>query len=183
MEQRIKVNDLEFEILFDAATISKSVQRVANQISKDYQGKDDEVVFLAIMNGAFMFASDLLKACELDSPISFLKLASYEDTASTGSMKKLIGINEKLDGKHVVVIEDIIDSGNTIVHLFKELEEHKTKSVRVAALLMKPKAYKKQHKIDYVGLEAENDFVVGYGLDYNGFGRGFDQIYKLHSNS
>jgi hypoxanthine phosphoribosyltransferase len=179
MEQRIKVKDKEFEILFDSDYIERSVRNLAYEIYKDYKGKDEDVVFLAIMNGSFMFASDLLKFCKLDSRISFLKLASYEKTES-GTMKSLIGVNEDLKGKSVIIIEDIVDSGNTIEHLYNELEKHQPKEIKVATMLFKPAAYKKEYKIDYVGLSSANDFVVGYGLDYDGFGRGYKQIYRLY---
>lgn len=179
MEHRIKVLDKEFEILFDKDYIDRSVRNLAYEVYKDYKGQDENVVFLSIMNGAFMFTSDFLKHCKLDSKVSFLKLASYEKTQA-GEIKSLIGLNEDIKDKTVIIIEDIVDSGNTIEHLYNDLEQYGPKEIKVATLLFKPAAYKKHYKIDYVGLSAANDFVVGYGLDYDGYGRGHNQIYRLY---
>lgn len=182
MNNIIKVLDKEFEILFDKETISKCVKRVADEISYDFKGQDKNVIFLCIMNGSFMFASDLLKECKLDSKISFLKVTSYIGDQSTGMVKNLIGLNEDIKGKSIIIVEDIVDSGNTIEALLNILRRHEPKEIKTATLVFKPSAYKKPIKIDYIGLESPNDFLVGYGLDYDGYGRAYPSIYKVVEN-
>lgn len=174
---RIKILDKEFELAIPEARIDKAISEVATKITKDLQGKD--VVFVAILNGAFMFASDLFKKISFPSRITFLKMASYVGTSSSGNVKQLIGINEDLKGKIVVVIEDIVDTGITIDLIIRQLKTYDPKEVRVATLLLKPDALQKEVTIDYVGMEIPNQFIVGYGLDYDGFGRNLKEIYTL----
>jgi hypoxanthine phosphoribosyltransferase len=149
---------------------------MAAQMNHDLTGKD--VIFLVILNGSFLFAADLLRQLELHCRISFLKLASY-DGFNSSSLKQLIGINEILEDKTVVIIEDIIDTGNTLDSVIHQVIEKKPAELRIATLLLKPEAYEYMHKIDYVGFRIPNQFVVGYGLDYNGFGRNLNCIYTL----
>lgn len=176
--KRIKVKDLEFECSILSEKIQKSIKAIADQINKEYAG--EEIMFIGVLNGSFMFAADLLKRVEIQSQITFLKLASYSGTSSTGTVKELIGLNEDLCGKHIIVAEDIVDSGLTLKMILEQLGALKPKSLKVATLLFKPEACKVDDlTLDYIGLEIPNDFIVGYGLDYDGYGRNFPDIYTL----
>ncbi len=176
----IKLLDKEFKLSISAEEIETAVIRVADSINKDL--KDKDVIFLGILNGAFMFASDLLRHITFNCQISFLKLASYQGTSNSGTVKRLIGINENIANKTVVVIEDIVDSGITIDHIIKQLNGYEPAEIKIATLLLKPEAYRKEVKIDYVGIKIPNDFIVGYGLDYNGYGRNLQSIYSILNN-
>ena len=175
--KKVKILDKEFKMAIPAASIKLAIERVAIQINNDYI--EDEILFLSILNGSFMFASDLVKRIKPLCQLSFVKLASYEGESSTGIFKELIGLNENIKGRKVVVIEDIVDSGATIETVVKQLKALKPESIKVATLLFKPQSYLKNLKIDYVGLEIPEDFLIGYGLDYNGYGRNFEDIYSL----
>lgn len=166
-----------FKIKITASEINKAVADVARQINTNM--KDKKPLFLAVLNGSFMFASDLMKKIKIDCEISFIKIASYEGTSSTGSMKELIGINEDIKGRTVVIIEDIVDTGSTIENVHKQLEQLGAGEIKVATLLFKPEAYKKTLPIDYTAIVVPNDFLVGYGLDYDGLGRNLEDIYVL----
>ncbi len=173
----IKVLDKKFRVSIPAADIQKRVKELAEEINTDL--KEQDVVFIVILNGAFMFASDLYKHTTLESKISFLKLASYEGTISTGKVKQLIGLNESLDGKTVVILEDIVDTGHTLDSIQKQLSGFEPKEIKIASLLFKPDAFRYSYKIDYVGFKIPNDFILGYGLDYDGYGRNLDSIYTI----
>ncbi len=177
MNKKIRVLDKEFEISIAHEQIQEAIEQVAEKINNDLSEKD--VIFLGILNGAFMFASDLYKNLTFNSQISFLKVASYSGTSSSGNVKRLIGINEDLKNKTVVVIEDIIDSGYTIDHILKQLKGYEPAEIKIATFLFKPDAYQTNIPIDYVGMEIPNDFIIGYGLDYNGYGRNLKHIYKI----
>ena len=153
------------------------IERIADEINSDL--KDKAVVFVVILNGAFMFASDLYKLITLDSRISFLKLASYQGTTSSGQVKQLIGLNESLKDKTVVVVEDIVDTGHTLNSIIKQLKGFDPNDIKIASLLFKPDSFQYKYKIDYLGFSIPNDFIVGYGLDYDGFGRNLDSIYTI----
>ena len=176
----IKLLDKEFKLSITAEEISIATKSVADRINKDLNNKD--VIFLGILNGAFMFASDLLRHITFNCQISFLKLASYQGTSNSGTVKRLIGINENIANKTVVIIEDIVDSGITIEQIIKQLNGYEPAEIKIASLLFKPEAYRKSIKIDYVGMEIPNDFIVGYGLDYNGYGRNLQNIYSITNN-
>jgi hypoxanthine phosphoribosyltransferase len=175
----ITIIDKKFREFISEEMIQTRVEELAEQINKDMAGKD--VVFLGILNGAFMFASDLFKRISIEAKISFVKLASYEGTSSSGSIKELIGWNEDIKKKSVVVIEDIVDTGNTLERIVDELTMRKASEIRIATMFHKPDAYKKTIPLDYVGIEIPDNFVVGYGLDYNGYGRNFPSVYTLIS--
>jgi hypoxanthine phosphoribosyltransferase len=177
VEKKIKVLDKTFEPFISAERISEIVGKLAKKLNSDL--KDKDVIFLGILNGSFMFASDLYKQIELPSQISFLKLASYQGTSTSGNVKRLIGINEDLLGKTVVVLEDIVDTGITIENIIKQLKGYEPAEIKIATFLFKPAALKVKINLDYVGLEIPNDFIIGYGLDYNGFGRNLADIYKI----
>ena len=161
MKEIVKILDKEFEIFINSDKIHEAV------------------IFLGILNGSFMFASDLYKQIEFNSQISFLKLASYEGTSSSGKVKRLIGINEDIKDKTVVIIEDIVDTGFTIETILRQLSGYEPKEIKIATFLFKPNAYKTNIPLDYVGIEIPNDFILGYGLDYDGFGRNLAHIYKI----
>ncbi|MFC2081338.1 hypoxanthine phosphoribosyltransferase [Bacteroidota bacterium] len=175
-----KVHNKEFEVFITNAEIRKVISDIAIQINTDLAGK--EVIFLGILNGAFMFASDLFREITLECQISFLKLASYAGTSSTGTVKRLIGINEDIYNKTVVILEDIVDTGVTLDNIIKQLKGYEPKEIKVATMLFKPEAYTKELKLDYVGIEIPNDFVLGYGLDYEGYGRNLADLYKVIDN-
>ena len=157
--------------------INLAVNGVAVQINEDYKKKSP--VFLIVLNGAFFFASDIIKKFDGNCEMSFIKVASYEGTQSSGDVSTVMGVEPSLKGRDVIIIEDIVDTGNTIEAIVEILRQEEVKSYRIATLFYKPKAYTKDEKINYVGLEIENDFIVGYGLDYNGLGRNLNDIYKL----
>jgi hypoxanthine phosphoribosyltransferase len=175
--KEIRILDKTFREMITEEAIQKRVEELAIRINKDLAGKD--VVFLGILNGAFLFAADLFRKIKMDARISFVKLASYEGTSSSGKVKELIGWNEDIRNKTILVIEDIVDSGNTLERIVDELVIRKVSDVRIAALLYKPGAYIKDIPINYVGFEIPNDFVVGYGLDYDGYGRNLPSVYTL----
>jgi len=175
--KEIRIIDKKFREIISEKAIEKRIEELARQINSDLEGKD--VVFIGILNGAFLFAADLFRRIEIQSKISFVKLASYEGTSSSGKIKELIGWNEEINNKTVVVIEDIVDTGNTLEMIVGELHIRKASSIKIASLLFKPGAYKKDIPVDYVGFEIPNDFVVGYGLDYDGFGRNLPSVYSL----
>jgi hypoxanthine phosphoribosyltransferase len=177
--KEIRILDKKFTEYITEQDIQKRIIELARQINYDLAGKD--VVFLGILNGAFLFAADLFRRIDLEARISFVKLASYEGTSSSGTIKELIGWNEDIKNKYIVVIEDIIDTGGTLERIVDELVIRKVSDVRIACLLFKPDAYKKDIPIDYTGFKIPNNFVVGYGLDYNGFGRNLPSIYTLVS--
>ena len=175
--KEIRILDKKFRELITEKALQQRIEELARQINNDLSGK--EVVFLGILNGAFLFAADLFRHVDFPARISFVKLASYEGTSSSGSIKELIGWNEDIKNKTIVVVEDIVDTGNTLERIVGELVIRKAFEVRIATMLYKPAAYTKDIPLDYIGFEIPNDFVVGYGLDYNGFGRNLPSVYTL----
>lgn len=173
----ITVKDKKFKLSIKSRNIQKVIQRMADEINKDMVGKVP--VFLVVLNGAFVFASDLLKHINVDCEISFVKLSSYSGTKSSHIVKELIGLNEILKDRTVIVVEDIVDTGITMDHMIQHLFKLEARDVRVATLLFKPESFEKEFTIHYKGIEIPNDFIVGYGLDYDGFGRNFPDIYKI----
>ena len=173
----VQVHDKHFELFISEEKIQKEVTRIATEMNLDLADKDP--IFLGILNGAFMFASDLYKQLSFPCQITFLKLASYSGTMSTGTVKQLIGINRDLKDRVVVVLEDIVDTGVTLETIIRQLSGYLPEEIRVATFLHKPDATVKEVKLDYVGMEIPNDFILGYGLDYDGYGRNFKEIYRL----
>lgn len=173
----VKIKDKEFKVLIAADDIQRQVKVLANRINKDYLGK--QPLFLGVLNGAFLFMADLFKEVNLECEISFIKVASYSGTSSTGEVKNLIGLKENIASRDVIVVEDIVDTGDTMKYLLEELKKHNPASVKLATFLFKPAALKHPLKPDYIGFEIEPAFVVGYGLDYDGFGRNLNDIYVL----
>lgn len=178
----VQLHDLKFKPFIAEAEIIEAIEQVAEKINEDF--KDETPVFLGILNGAFLFAAELIKRFKGDCEVSFVKLSSYEGTNSSGKVESLVGLNQSLKGRSVIVIEDIVDTGNTLESIDRILKQEKVKVAKIATLFYKPEAYKKSLPIDYIGKEIPNDFIVGFGLDYNELGRNLTQVYKLkESNS
>ncbi|PKP01245.1 MAG: hypoxanthine phosphoribosyltransferase [Bacteroidetes bacterium HGW-Bacteroidetes-9] len=177
MKDQIKVKDKEFKVFIKAEEIDAVVEKVAKAINNDL--KDKVPLFLVVLNGAFMFASDLMKKIKIDNNISFVKLSSYTGTRSSQVINELIGLNEVVKGRTVVIIEDIIDTGFTMRRMLDILHQQEAADVKIATLVFKPNAFQADYKIDYIGLEIPNDFILGYGLDYDGFARNLPDIYKI----
>lgn len=175
--KRIQLLDKQFALSIPASDIKKALWEMAEKMNKELRDKNP--LMICILNGSFMFSSDLMKLIDFPCEISFVKLSSYDGMGSTGKVKQLIGLNEKIEGRTVVLLEDIVDTGVTIENLMNQLEAEKPKDVKVATLLFKPDACKKDVKLDYVGLEIPNEFIVGYGLDYDGYGRNLPDIYTI----
>ena len=173
----IQVNDKSFEPYLTAAQIDVEVQRLAGEINKDYAGK--KPLFIAILNGSFMFASDLFKALTIECEICFIKLASYKGTKSTGQVITSIGLDAILTNREVIILEDIVDTGKTLSEFLPQLENQQPQSLKIVALLHKPEATTHPLKIDYLGFEVPNKFLLGYGLDYDGYARNLKEIYTL----
>ena len=173
----IQVNGKSFQPYLTAEEINKQIKRIAAEINRDYTGK--RPLFIAILNGSFMFASDLFKELSVEAEICFIKLASYKGTRSTGHVITSIGLDESLKDRHVVIIEDIVDTGKTLHEFLPQLLNQQPASLKIAALLHKPDALAYPLKIDYLGFSVPNKFLLGYGLDYDGLGRNFKEIYQL----
>ena len=176
-ENLIQVRDKQFRLSISEDIIQKEVTRIAEQMNRELAKRDP--IFLGILNGAFMFAGDLYKQLTFPCQITFLKLASYSGTHTTGSVKQLIGINLDLKDRCVVVLEDIVDTGITLETIIRQLSGYEPEEIRVATFLHKRDATIREVKLDYVGIRIPNDFIIGYGLDYEGYGRNFREIYQL----
>ena len=175
--QQIKLHDKTFEVFIPETEISAIVHSMANAINNS--GVKDPL-FIAVMNGAFLFAADIMRKITIpNSEISFIKLSSYSGTETTGEVNELIGISDDISGRNIVILEDIIDTGITLEKIMSLLEKENVADIKVATLLFKPDAYQKQINIDFLGKSIPNDFVVGYGLDYDELGRNLPHIYKL----
>lgn len=176
--KNVKIHDKEFELFIPYEKIRSIVEEMAEKMNNDF--KDKNPLFICILNGSFMFAAEIFKRISLlDAEISFIKLASYSGTNTTGSVKQLIGLNEGLAGRTVVILEDIVDSGITITNTIEQIKAMNPAEIKIATLLLKPDALRTEVQLDYIGLEIPNDFIVGYGLDYNGRGRNLIDIYKV----
>lgn len=171
------IKDKKFSLYLTEEEILKEVKRVADEINRDLQGECP--LFLSVLNGSFMFTADLLKHINLPCEVSFVKLASYEGTSSTGCVKELIGLNTDIEGRTVVIVEDIIESGLTMASLLEQLRARNPKDIRIASLLVKPDLLQVDLAIDYVAMNIPNSFIVGYGLDYDGQGRNYRHLYQL----
>lgn len=171
----VRIHDKNFKLSIPNSELMTVIDRVAKEITVDMEGT--QPLFVCILNGSFIFAADLLKEIKLPCEVSFVKMASYEGTSTTGNIKELIGFGEDIKGRDVIIIEDIVDSGNTMERVVQLLEKSEVKSLKIATLFYKPAAYKKNIPLSYVGLEIPNDFIVGYGLDYDGLGRNLKDIY------
>ena len=176
--KQVKVHDKTFELYIPYKKISSVIEKMAHKMNEELADKNP--LFLCILNGSFMFAADLYKRIKLvETEISFVKLASYQGDSSTGKVKQLIGLNEDIEGRTVVILEDIVDTGITITNIQEQLDKLNPKEVLVATMLLKPDSLQKEVDLDYVGLEIPNDFIVGFGLDYDGYGRNLIDIYTV----
>jgi len=175
--ENIIVKDKEFRLLLSEDEIQGKIKNIAEKINKDLNGK--RPLFLAVLNGSFMFAADLMKNITIPCEICFVKLASYEGMESGGKVKEVFGLTEHIDGRTVVILEDIVDSGRTMQQLLYSLNSRNPAEIRIATFLFKPEALQCDLKLDYVAFEIPSDFVVGFGLDYDGYGRNFGQVYTL----
>lgn len=178
MKKTVTLNDRTFEVMIPAQEIDHAVERVAEQINRDYADKEVPL-FIGVLNGSFMFMSDLMKKISFNCELSFVKVASYEGTESSGKVKSLIGLNRDLSGRHVVIVEDIVDTGRSIAHMVKELEALNPASVEVCTLFFKPNSYCEKYPIRYRAMEIGNEFIVGYGLDYDQLGRNLEDVYVV----
>jgi hypoxanthine phosphoribosyltransferase len=173
----IQVIDKFFEPYLEKEEIQRQIERLADELSRDFAGKNP--LFIAVLNGSFIFAADLFKALKFNAEICFIKLASYKGTKSSGQIVSVIGLDMSLKDRHVVVIEDIVDTGRTLSHFLPELENQQPASLKLCVLLHKPDATVFPIQIDYIGFSIPDRFVVGYGLDYDGYGRNLPEIYQL----
>lgn len=180
MEPRtITIHDCDFSTYIYEEEIIARIVMLAEQIEQDYAGKNP--LFLAVLNGSFMFTADLMKRISIPCEISFIRISSYQDMHSTGQVKEVLGLTENIEGRDVLIIEDIVDTGHTVNALLKQLREKDPASIEIVTLLMKPECLQHQLEVKYVAKSIPNDFVVGYGLDYNGLGRNLRDIYKIVS--
>lgn len=175
----VTIKDKEFDLFISEKQIIEAIEKVAQQINKDLEGTDP--LFICVLNGSFMFAGELMKRVNIPSEISFVRMASYQGTKSTGKLKEIYGLEEEIEGRTLVIIEDIVDTGHTMALILDQLACNNPKEIKVATLLFKPDALKTDVQLDYVALEIPNDFIVGFGLDYDGYGRNLADIYKIKS--
>lgn len=173
----IQIKDKQFCLSIPESEILKAVKSVANQINTDLSGSNP--LFICVLNGAFMFASDLMKEISFPCEITFIKLSSYEGLYTSGSVKEIIGLNESVVGRNVVIVEDIVDTGITMERILASLVAKGANNIHVATFLQKPDALQRDIKIDYIAMKIPNDFIVGYGLDYDGYGRNLKDIYTV----
>lgn len=178
----IKLHDKKFRIFIPNEKIEKSIAEVAQELNENYKDKE-KPLFLSVLNGSFMFTADLLKSIDFQCEIAFIKLSSYSGTSTTGEVKEILGLSSSVEGREVIIIEDIVDTGNTIVELHNILKNRGASSIKICTLLLKPDAYKKDLPIDYVALTIPNEFIVGYGLDYDQLGRQYKDIYTLDQSN
>jgi len=173
----VQIRDRRFRISIEEAEIKKRVKALALQISKDLEGKNP--LFLGVLNGSFVFTADLMREMTTPCEVSFVKLASYQGTTSTGKVREVIGINEDLKGRHVVIVEDIVESGTTMKRMIEQLGTRNPASVQICTLFFKPEKLKEDLHLDYVAFEIPDDFIVGYGLDYDQAGRELKDVYTI----
>ena len=173
----IQIKDKRFKTFIPEEQIMKEVARVADEINRDLPGTNP--LFISVLNGSFMFTADLMKHLTMPCEVSFVKLASYEGTSSTGKVKELVGLGDDVTGRTVVIVEDIVDTGLTMKQLVETLRARGPKDIKIATLLVKPDKLKVELDINYVAMNIPNDFIVGYGLDYDGLGRNYRDIYTV----
>lgn len=177
METKVTVHQKQFELLLEQETIAKRIRLLAIQLNVDYENR--KPIFLGVLNGSFLFLADLMKEVELDCETEFVKIASYHGTSSSGAIKDALGMPTNLKNRDVIIVEDIIDSGLTMKYILSKIYEQEPASVAVCTLLFKPDALQEEiHELSYIGFEIPNEFVVGYGLDYDGLGRNLNHIYR-----
>ena len=177
---RVKLHDKTFELSIPYEELNVAIQKVADQINEDYKELETPL-FLGVLNGAFMFMSELMQKIEFPCELSFVKLASYSGVASTGKVQELIGLRNNVEGRHIIIVEDVVDTGESMEHLLRSLAGHKPASVTIATLLFKPTKFSKDYEVKYRALDIPDDFIVGFGLDYDELGRNLKDIYTIVS--
>ena len=177
MKKEITLHNKTFTPFINKAKISAQITRIAQEINRDYSGK--KPLLVGILNGSILFFSDLLKQVEIECEVAFLRVSSYKGTETTGNVKKVLGLDKNIENKDIIVVEDIVDTGITLENILEDLSSNNPSSIKVATLLFKPKAYTKNYPVDYVGFEVGNEFLVGFGLDYNEIGRNLDELYII----
>ena len=177
--EHIKISDKSFKPYLGHEEIMAAIDRVAEKINRDFSGSDEIPVVLCVLNGSIIFTSELMQRLDFECELASIKLSSYSGTKSTGCVQTAMGLTCDVKGRKVIVVEDIVDTGNTIVKLDSILREAGASEIRICTLLFKPGSYSKDIPIDYIAREIPNDFIVGFGLDYNGLGRGLREIYVI----
>lgn len=177
--KKIKLKDKEFEISVSSEKIRKAIDKLAKKINKDYKNKFP--FFIVVLDGAFVFAADLIKKITIDCEVTFVKLSSYTGTKSSKNVETVIGLNKDIERRHVIIVEDVVDTGTTCEIFMDSIRKFRTNDVKIVTLFFKPEAFKKNYKVNYAGIEIPDDFIVGYGLDYKGLGRNLPDIYKVVS--
>lgn len=173
----VTIQDKKFVKYISEDQLDKATEKVAQEINEEY--KNDIPIMLVVLNGSLIFSAELLKKLTIQCKITCMRVSSYEGTKTTGNIKKLVGLTENIENKRVIILEDIVDTGNTYEYLYKELMDAKAKDVKIATMTFKPSSYKKSLPVHFVGLEIPNKFIVGHGLDYNGLGRNLPDIYQV----
>ncbi|GGD47452.1 hypoxanthine phosphoribosyltransferase [Emticicia aquatilis] len=172
-----QIRDKSFVPFIEHNPLQDRIKALAQEINKDYAGKNP--LLIGVLNGSFMFIADLFKSIEIECEVTFIRVSSYQSTESTGKVKQVLGLKEDIQNRHIVIVEDIVDTGMTMQEILGQLAAKQPASIKIMTMLFKPEALKVPLKLDYVGFEIENKFVVGYGLDYDGYGRNLDAIYVL----
>ena len=175
--KEIILENKKFRLYISQKQIETELKRIASEITRDLSSKNP--LFICLLNGSFIFAADLIRKLDFNCSISFVKLRSYSGSQSSGEIHEIIGLNESIEGRTIVIVDDIIDTGFTLTYLLKQLKEKRPAEIKVATMFFKPDACKYSLKIDYLGMMIDNKFVVGYGLDYSGFGRNYKDLYKI----
>lgn len=176
-ESILQVGDKEFEVFIPFSRILERISEMGTQLNRDYEALNP--VFVPVLNGSFMFASDLIREICIPCQVSFVKTASYEGTQSSGKVNQLIGLEQDVKNRHIILLEDIVDTGKTLAALLPELEKLQPASIQVASLFFKPEAFREAFELKYTGFEIPDKFIIGYGLDYNGYGRNYRDVYQL----
>ena len=177
MDKRIKLHDKSFRVLIPAEEIDKAVARVAEQLDERYKGKTP--IFLGVLNGSFLFLADLIRKVSFDNELAFVKISSYEGTDSTGCVKQQLGVDIDIEGRDIIIVEDIVETGHSMAYLLDYLKPMNPASISICTLFFKPEKFLYEYKIDYTALSIGNEFIVGYGLDYNQLGRNLKDIYVI----
>lgn len=175
----VSIKDKEFDLFLSEQQILNAIDDIAKKMNNDLEGKDP--LFICVLNGSFMFAAELMKRVNVPAQISFVRMSSYQGTESTGELKEVYGLDENIENRTLVILEDIVDTGFTMSKMIDQLKSKSPKEIKIATLLFKPNALKVKLNLDYVALEIPNDFIVGFGLDYDGYGRNLADIYKIKS--
>lgn len=175
----VSIKDKEFQLFIPEQEIVDAIKKIARKINTDLKDKDP--LFVCVLNGSFMFAAELMKYVTIPCEISFVRMASYQGTQSTGTIKEVYGLEENIENRTLVILEDIVDTGNTMALMIEQLKQRQPADIKIATLLFKPDALKNEIKLDYIAIEIPSDFIVGFGLDYDGYGRNLADIYKIKS--